>query len=217
MLEKCGLKTMNMTIRSTSYPSSFVKSTTSRSLNKTIKLIAPLLAGTGGVMTAHGTAEGLTRWVYNPRIHIEPSIDKKIDLRSPAEHIANIRDVLDIKMSDLASILWVTRPTVYAWLAGQEPKGEAVIRIQHLSRIADKIHGANIIRLDKLIHRPVLNGLSVLDILKTDEDPTAAIAILKAIADKEEQTRHEQKGSGKHLRSFDDVLGDFSVAIYEGS
>jgi hypothetical protein len=207
---------MNMTIRSTSYPSSFVKSTTSRSLNKTIKLVAPLLAGTGGVMTAHGTAEGLTRWVHNPRIHIEPSIDKKIDLRSPAEHIANIRDVLDIKMSDLASILWVTRPTVYAWLAGQEPKGEAVIRIQHLSRIADKIHGANIIRLDKLIHRPVLNGHSLLDVLKTDGDPSSALVTLKLIADREAQKRIEPKGSGRYLRSLNDVLSESSIAIYEG-
>jgi hypothetical protein len=210
---------MNMAIQSPAYPPSFVKEKETYSSNKTIRLVAPLLfltAGTGGVITAHGTAE-LNRWIYDPRIRIEFSADEKVDLRSPAEHIANIRDVFDINMSDLASILWVTRPTVYAWLAGQEPKGEAVIRIQHLSRIADKIHGANIIRLDKLIHRPVLNGLSMLDILKTDEDPTSAIAILKAIANKEEQTRHEQKGSGKHLRSFDDVLGDFSVAIDEGS
>jgi CheY-like chemotaxis protein len=209
---------MNMAIQSKSYPSSFVKATITHSPNTTIKLVAPLLtAGTGGVITAHGTAESLIRWVHDPRIHIEPSIERKADLRSPTEHITNIRNVLDVNMSDLASILGVTRPTVYAWLAGQEPKEGAVIRIQHLSCVADKIHRANIIRLDKLIHRPVLNGLSVLDILKTDEDPTAAIAILKAIADKEEQTRHEQKGSGKHLRSFDDVLGDFSVAIYEGS
>jgi uncharacterized protein (TIGR04255 family) len=150
-------------------------------------------------------------------IHVEPSIDKKVDLRSPAEHIANIRDVLDINMSDLASLLWVTRPTVYAWLAGQEPKGDAVIRIQHLSRLTDKIHRANIIRLDKLIHRPVLNGRSLLDILKTEEDPSSALVTLKLIADREAEARLAPKGSGKHLRSLDDVLSESSVAIHEGS
>ncbi|MUL39554.1 hypothetical protein BWI75_25695 [Gloeocapsopsis sp. AAB1 = 1H9] len=138
-------------------------------------------------------------------------------MRSPAEHVANIRDVFAISMSDLASILGVTRPTVYAWLAGQEPKGEAVIRIQQLSRAADKFNQANIIRLDKLVHRPILNGRSLLDILKTDEDPLEALATIKAIADKEAQTRRESKGANKHLKSLDDVLGESSVAIYERS
>ena len=120
-------------------------------------------------------------------------------------------------MSDLASVLGVTRPTVYAWLAGQEPKGEAVIRIQQLSHAADKFRQANIIRLDKLVNRPILNGRSLLDILKTDEDPIEALATIKAIADKEAQTRREPKSVGKHLRSLDDVLGESSVAIYQRS
>ena len=173
-------------------------------------------AGTGGIMTAHSTAEVLNRFHY-PRIHVEPSRAKQIDTRSPAEHVANIRDVFAINMSDLASVLGVTRPTVYAWLAGQEPKGEAVIRIQKLSRVADQFNRANIIRLDKLVHRPILNGRSLLDILKTDEDPVADLATLKAIADKEAQTRREPKGSGKNLRSLDDVLSESSIAVYERS
>jgi len=187
--------------------------------HKSITLVVPLLiltAGTGGIMTAHSTAEALNRFYY-PRIHVEPSRAKQVDVRSPAEHVANIRDVFAMNMSDLASVLGVTRPTVYAWLAGQEPKGEAVIRIQQLSCAADKFNQANIIRLDKLVHRPILNGRSLLDILKTDEDPIAALATLKAIADKEAQTRCEPKGAGKHLRSLDDVLGESSVAIDERS
>ena len=167
-------------------------------------------------MTAHNTAE-LNRWLYNPRIHIEPAKANQVDTRSPAENVANIRDVFAINMSDLASVLGVTRPTVYAWLAGQEPKGEAVIRIQKLSRAADQFNRANIVRLDKLVHRPILNGRSLLDILKTDEDPVADLATLKAIADKEAQTRREPKGSGKNLRSLDDVLSESSVAVYERS
>jgi DNA-binding transcriptional regulator YiaG len=172
-------------------------------------------AGTGGIMTAHGTSEALNR-VYCPRIHVEPS-RAKIDTSSPAEHIANIRDVFAISMSDLASVLGVTRPTVYAWLAGQEPKGEAVILIQRLSRAADKFYQANIIRLDKLVHRPILSGRSLLDILRTGEDPVEYLATIKAIADKEAQTRRQSKGIGKHLRSLDDVLGEFPVAIDERS
>ncbi len=167
-------------------------------------------AGTGGIMTPHSTAEALNR-VFYPRIHVEPSAD----MRSPADHLANIRDVFAINMSDLASVLGVTRPTVYAWLEGQQPKSEAVRRIQKLSRAADKFNQANIIRLDKLIHRPILSGRSLLDILKTDEDLVVAIGILKEIADKEAHTRREPKGSGQSLRSLEDVLGEFSVPTCE--
>jgi len=205
---------MNTTINP--YHSSFVKPTNTPSSHAAIKLLLVFAVGTGGIMTAHNTAE-LNRWLYNPRIHIEPAKANQVDTRSPAENVANIRDVFAINMSDLASVLGVTRPTVYAWLAGQEPKGEAVIRIQKLSRAADQFNRANIVRLDKLVHRPILNGRSLLDILKTDEDPVADLATLKAIADKEAQTRREPKGSGKNLRSLDDVLSESSVAVYERS
>lgn len=208
-----------MTTTINPYPSSSIKLKNTYNPHAAIKLVAPLLvltAGTGGILTAQSTAE-LNRWVHNPRIHIEPSKAKQVDMRSPAEHVANIRDVFAVNMSDLASVLGVTRPTVYAWLAGQEPKGEAVIRIQQLSRAADKFNQANIIRLDKLVHRPILNGRSLLDILKTDEDPIAALPTLKAIANREAQIRREPKGAGKHLKSLDDVLCESSVSIYERS
>ncbi|NJN38437.1 MAG: hypothetical protein HC790_06355 [Acaryochloridaceae cyanobacterium CSU_3_4] len=138
-------------------------------------------------------------------------------MRSPAEHVANIRDLLAINMSDLAAVLGITRPTAYAWLEGQEPKPEAIVRIQHLSRIADDVKRANIPRLDKLVHRPILEGCSLLDLLKADKDPSEALAKLQVIAEKESQKRRQPKGSGQHLRSLDDVSGDFSVAIYERS
>ncbi|WP_199332809.1 hypothetical protein [Nostoc sp. FACHB-190] len=207
-----------MTITIQPYPSSPVQDKKTNNFHPAIKLIDPpvLTPGTGGILTAQSATE-LNRWVYDPRIHIEPSQSKHIDTRSPADHVANIRDVFSVNMSDLASVLGVTRPTVYAWLAGQEPKEEAVIRIQQLSRAADKFNHANIIRLDKLVHRPILNGRSLLDILKTDEDPITFLPTLKAIADREAQTRRESKGSGKHLRSLDDVLSEFPVSIYERS
>lgn len=171
-------------------------------------------AGTGGIMTAHSAARVLEQFYY-PRIHVESSGARNTDIRSPAKHVANIRDVFAMRMSDLASVLGVTRPTVYAWLSGQEPKGEAVMRIQKLSHAADKFSRENITRLDKLLYRPILEGRSLLDILKENEDPLIALNTLKAIADKEALTRLESKGTGKYLRSLNDVLSDSSVATYE--
>jgi transcriptional regulator with XRE-family HTH domain len=182
-----------------------------------IKVVSPLflrfVAGTGGAMTARST-EVLDRWTYDPHIHVERPVLENVDTRSPAEHVVNIRDVLGINMSELASIFGVTRPTAYAWLEGQEPKPGAVKRIQNLSYAADKIKRENIVCLDQLVHRPISNGRSLLDILKADKDPSEALAALKIVAEKEAQTRREPKGSGKRLRSLDDVLGESSVAIY---
>jgi DNA-binding transcriptional regulator YiaG len=208
---------MNMTVAP--YPKAFPETKNAYESCSPIRLVIPLLvltAGTGGVMTAHNTAEALSRYHY-PRIQVEPFVAKKIDARSPAELVANIREIFAINMSDLAAILGVTRPTVYAWLEGQEPKPEAVIHIQRLSRAADEVKQANIPRIEKLMHRPILDGLSLVDLLKADEDPLEAIAMLKAIAEKEAQTRREPKGSGKRLRSLNDVLGESSVAIHERS
>lgn len=201
------------------YPSGFTKPKTTSGSPAVVKIFAPLLVcavGTGGIFTAHST-EVLSRWIYYPRIHVEPSSPKQVDTRSPADHVANIREVLGINMSDLASVLGVKRPTVYAWLEGQEPRPESVMHIQRLSSMADQIKRENIIRLDKLVHRPILDGRSLLDILKTDEDPLVALSTLKAIADKEERTRREQKGSGKNLRSLDDVLSESPMVTFEGS
>lgn len=186
--------------------------------NTTFKSLAPLLlfaAGTGGFITAHSIASSVS--YDHPKIHIERRVARNVDVRSPAEHVANIRDVLAINMSELASILGVTRPTAYAWLEGQKPKSEAVNYIQQLSKTADKINQANIIQLDQLIRRPVLNGRSLLDLIKANEDPSEILQTLKSISEKEAKTRSESKISGQNLRSLDDVSSEFSPAIYERS
>lgn len=218
MLERNGLRNM---INAYPPPPYYIQSKRTGKSDQAIRLFTPLLAstaGTGGMISSHSAAM-MGKWLHNPAIQIENSAKKEevFDKRSPSEHIANIRDVFAINMSDLASVLGVTRPTVYAWLGGQEPKGEAIVRIQQLSHVADKFSQENISRLDKLVHRPILNGRSLLDILKTGVDPIEALPIIKSVADKEARVRRESKSSGKHLRSLDDVLSESYMIIYEGS
>jgi hypothetical protein len=73
------------------------------------------------------------------------------------------------------------------------------------------------IQLDQLIRRPVLNGRSLLDLIKANEDPSEILQVLKSISEKEAKTRSESKISGQNLRSLDDVSSEFSPAIYERS
>jgi len=133
------------------------------------------------------------------------------DTCAPGKLIARIRDVFMIGMSDLGAILNVSRLTVYAWLEGQEPMPDAITmkRIQELARVADVAHQANIPRLDMLVHRRILEGRSLFDLLKASDDPLDAIEKLKVIGDSEAQARCEQKGFGINLRPLEDVLDEF--------
>ncbi len=187
--------------------------------NKAVTSMAPfivMMAGTGGLMTVDSAVKMSEYCRVKTIIHVEefhPLIEK-IDIRSTAEHIANIRNVFDINMSDLAAVLKATRPTVYTWLEGQEPKrSETVKHIQRLSSFADEFGQANIKRLDRLLQRPILAGRSLLDMLKANEDPLVALPLLKEIGDKEAQTRQQPKGSGKNLRAMNEVLGESAVSI----
>jgi DNA-binding transcriptional regulator YiaG len=216
MPEKSGLNTMNIT---TQPYLSTVPIAINKKTSTAIGLFLPLLLtpGSGGSITPHNI-EKLERHYSNSTIHVKHSTAKNIDTRSSAEHVANIRDVLTINMSELASILRSTRPTVYAWLEGrQEPKTDSAVNIQLLSHVADKIKLANIIQLDQLIRRPIINGRSLLDIVKVNEDPSDILHVLKSISEKEAKTRSESKISGTNLRSLDDVASEFSPAIHERS
>jgi len=175
-----------------------------------VVLFMPLLlnAGTGGALTIQN-AKYLGGWFST--IHVEQPIRRKIDTRSPAELVAIIREALGLNMSELASVLGATRPTAYAWLDGQEPKPEALIHIQRLAKAADDALRIDIPHIDKLIRRPILNGQSLLDKLKTNEDPLQSLQLIKSIAEKEGITRRAQKGSSQNLRSFTDVASDYSI------
>jgi len=61
--------------------------------------------------------------------------------RPPAEQLQYIRQHLCLTMSDLASLLGVSRPTAYAWLAGDEPRGDNYTNIVRLSHIAGQFPG----------------------------------------------------------------------------
>jgi len=133
------------------------------------------------------------------------------DTCSPEKLIARIRDVFMIGMSDLGAILNVSRLTVYAWLEGQEPMPDDITirRIQELARVANVVDQANIPRLDMLLHRRILEGRSLFDLLKAGDDLLDAIEKLKVIGDSEAQARCEQKGFGINLRPLEDVLDEF--------
>lgn len=173
-----------------------------------------LTPGSGGAMTASG-ADQLNRWIYHPIINVEHSLRKGIDLRSPADQVSEIRDVYGLNMSELANVLGVTRPTVYAWLSGQEPKPESLVHIKRLSSVTPQIKELNVPRRENLIRRPIFEGKSLLEKIKCNENILEALTTLRIIAQNEMASRFKQKGSGKSKRSIEETSADMTTPVYD--
>lgn len=59
-----------------------------------------------------------------------------VSIRSAAEQLAVIRHYLSLSVSDLARVVGVQRPTIYAWLQNGAPRRESLERLAMLERIA---------------------------------------------------------------------------------
>jgi transcriptional regulator with XRE-family HTH domain len=181
-----------------------------------LSIVSPFtdFEATGGRWTREAII-ALRKQAHEPQITIEPSISThKIDTRSPSELVAFIQKTFSISTSDLADLLNVTRPTIYAWLDGQEPKPEAINRIQKISKLADKFLSLNITHINALVCRPIFNGRSLLDKIKSEEDISESFNILKDIATKEEKAKKISKGSNKYKRSFSEAALDYSTPLH---
>ncbi len=157
---------------------------------KTFGLVTLLLGaalGTGSVYDIkHADA-----WIPSIKHRVSFSINKSEaltentkllsspDLRTPAQHLENIRSIFNIPVSNIADLLNVSRQAVYKWLAGNStPEQEKQYIITTLSQTADKFHEAKISRPDALLTMKAFNGQSLIDIVFSGKDPTQHITIL---------------------------------------
>jgi len=113
---------------------------------------------------------------------------------STAQLLSTIRDVFALKMSEVAQVFGVSRRAAYDWLEGVTPKAETVTRIYTLSRYAEELRAAEVTNIEHYLHRPVVSGRSLLDLLKAGENIETAIAIIKRTALEEAANR---KGLGR--------------------
>ena len=141
--------------------------------------VSPL--GTGSVKRG-----GATSWQYfEPRVQfnevatVHPLL--RPDIRSPLQHLENIRAVLNPTVSELASIFDVSRQAIYKWLSEEtSPEPEKRSRVEALSKIADAFKKAGVERAGSLLEMNAFNGRSLLDIVKTGEDWSSAVDLLIA-------------------------------------
>lgn len=95
----------------------------------------------------------------------------RIDVRGPQQHLANIKAVFALPISELAHALGVTRQSIYKWMsASATPDGENLARLASLSRVADQFSNAGIDRAGALLSVKVAGGKSVLELLGSGEN-----------------------------------------------
>lgn len=88
---------------------------------------------------------------------------------SVAEMIGLIRSVLSANVTEMAAILRVERPTIYAWASGRtSPHGDNVRRLQKIFQFATYVMGKTAVPLGKLIREPSQDGTSLVGLLSEE-------------------------------------------------
>lgn len=141
--------------------------------------------GTGGIYDMNQSDQWIViieRRLPNVEVYnIKPKneIINRPDVRTTAEHIENIRDYLNISISELSAFFEVSRQAIYKWLAGGTvPEQKTQNQITLLSRIADQFREANISRAGTLLKMKAFEGRSLMDLIVSGEYTNEHVRVL---------------------------------------
>ncbi len=132
---------------------------------------------------------------------------------SNVAQLASIRRVLGASITDLAELFGVTRPTVYAWMQGAEPRGEHFERLQKIVCQMREVEAFGIAEVGKLLKRPLQDGSTLLELIKKDQPLGVALRELSDVAQAEDKQRSMSKG-GKVAVTAADALSGQSMPGY---
>lgn len=132
-------------------------------------VIACALSGTGSVFAlSHANEWGKMLDTRVPYFDVQTTDADatRPDIRSAAEHLANIRQVLNPAIADLATVFGVSRQAIYKWIGGEStPEDDKLERIRALSLAADAFQKAGVTRASSLLKMKAFEGRSLLDLV----------------------------------------------------
>lgn len=138
-----------------------------------VVVIACALGGTGSVFDlsrANEWRKMLDARVPYFDVQAADSDAKRPDIRSAAEHLANIRQVLNPAIADLATVFGVSRQAIYKWIGDEStPEPEKFERIRSLSLAADAFQKAGVTRAASLLKMKAFEGRSLMDLVAADQ------------------------------------------------
>ena len=147
-----------------------------------IALYAGLAAGTAGIYTS-ANLPLLSNFTSRPLLDIRHARERRTASLQPA--LSRIRSIFGLTMTEFAQIFDVSRPAAYAWFDGSLPKPDVLDRIWKLHAFADQLEQMQIQRVSLLKRRPLIQGATLLDILKEQKHIGEALVLLQEAANHE--------------------------------
>jgi transcriptional regulator with XRE-family HTH domain len=122
-------------------------------------------------------------------VQVPVAEERQVGIRPPTENLKQIRAVFRPSISDIASLLGVSRQTVYNWMAGERPSAESANRLEDLAKAADLVaaHGLNATAY--LFTRKVRDGKTLMDIARDGGSAEEAARGLVSIVQHESAQR----------------------------
>jgi hypothetical protein len=170
----------------------------------------PVVLGTAGTYSVPFDIQGMMDFRGPAQLQPMEKLAAVVVAPSTAQLLKNIRDIFALRTSELAQIFGVSRRAVYDWLEGVTPRPDTVNKIYALSIYADKLKKANITHVEHYLHRPVVSGLSLLELLKSGQNIETAIDVIKHTALEEAKNRKRlgrraSEANTANVDGFDEV------------
>jgi len=184
--------------------------------SSTVIRLVGWMAAAGAVLSSIGTGgelsiEHLQRSAH-PVQHTTPTVDVAdvAPVRSPAEDLVRIREVLKPAVSDLATTFGVSRQSVYNWLNGEPVAEENAAKLQDLAQAADILAHEGITVNAALLKRKFANGRTLLQVAQAGESARDAALQLVHIH-KRETTQRERMAARFANRGRTAPSADFDL------
>jgi transcriptional regulator with XRE-family HTH domain len=182
-------------------------------VSSTVVRLAGWMAAAGVVLSSIGTGgelsiEHLQRSPHQMQL-MAPTVDVA-PVRSPAEDLVRIREVLKPAVSDLATTFGVSRQSVYNWLNGEPVAEENAAKLQDLAEAADLLAHEGIAVNAALLKRKFTNGRTLLQVAQAGESARDAALQLVHIY-KRETTQRERMAARFANRGKTAPSADFDL------
>ncbi len=131
-------------------------------------------------------------------------------LRTPAEDVERIREILSHSMSNIAKMLGVSRQTIYNWSNGELPTVEHATKIRDIAIAADILNESGVMLNGLLLKRKLISGKNLYDLIAGGRSAQDSVHQLVRIVQRETVQRETMSsrfaGRSKTLTSADSDL-----------
>ena len=175
------------------------------------------VGGTGSVFEM--SRVNIWRKLLQPRVLFRVDVqasnesqELRPDLRSASQHLANVRQVLNPAIADLATVFGVSRQAIYKWIGGEAtPEPDKFERIRALSQAADAFRDSGVSRASAIPKMKAFDGRSLMDLAAAGQLLPSHVKSLIAEA-RAMDAAYDRSGLAKSkAKPSDDWLSEVSI------